>query len=387
MTCLKAILGSVALLAISSPASAQLSQNEVDFIKQLKANPAKLDEARQLLGLQGNRPPARRNVPAPPTAAAEVIVIPRRVSLLNKNTPSVRNAGTDAPGLAAADPRAVELSKCAGWTLLLRQDWKDIGLITCPDTTEKAKGAELSFSYDRVVSNQIWNLHGTAGLVYSSLLDAPGVFAKSSGVYVTANRVFNSSPAQVKGDSDKIAFGGVGEIGVQTLHAGTHYFRVRGGAVEDRLKNTSSANVTAEWIPVYSDGVIRIHRPFPVFGGIASVRFDPTLLVQYNVVTGKNQLLDFNGQTQAMRVGPQLGLHVFPIAEPDSFWSRVSADVTYHWAYETFSRKGISWLDSSITYNIDPDGQFGITASYRKGRDEDTGTVTDIYKIALTGKI
>jgi hypothetical protein len=44
-------------------------------------------------------------------------------------------------------------------------------------------------------------------------------------------------------------------------------------------------------------------------------------------------------------------------------------------------------VQSAITYDLDDAGQFGITASYKKGRDEDTGTLTDIYKIALTGEL
>jgi hypothetical protein len=146
-----------------------------------------------------------------------------------------------------------------------------------------------------------------------------------------------------------------------------------------------SGNVTAEWIPVYAP--LYIHRPFPVFDEAMILRFDPVLLVQYASVVGKNQVLDFNGMQQALRIGPQFTLRIWPGPNTNEFFSRFSGAVSYHWAYETYSSRGISWFDRAITYNIDPEGQFGITGSYRKGRDEDTGTLTDIYKIALTGKI
>jgi hypothetical protein len=58
----------------------------------------------------------------------------------------------------------------------------------------------------------------------------------------------------------------------------------------------------------------------------------------------------------------------------------------YHWAYETYSGRGLSLFQSSLTHNI-ADGHLGLTGSYGRGNDEDTGVLSNIYKISLTGKL
>jgi hypothetical protein len=41
----------------------------------------------------------------------------------------------------------------------------------------------------------------------------------------------------------------------------------------------------------------------------------PELLVQYAQLTGKNGVLDFNGRSQALRVGPEISVYLFPAVE------------------------------------------------------------------------
>jgi hypothetical protein len=400
MRIITAAVTTATVFALSIPALAQRTPEEAQLLENYRrASPAQKQKVQR-----GLAPKVRSGGGGEAVAAVDPVPLatpvalnqnpPVRETLLNKHTPAVELARREAARAGVAPLAAApvepprEVSPCAGFNLLLRADWKDIGLLSCPVSTEKAAGAEISYTGDRVAKNNVFTARGTAAFYYTSVVDGPGVFDRSIGAYLTINRVINSAPAAVKGDSDKIAFGGTAEIGIEH-ERGANFFRVRGGVVEDRLKNTSSANVTAEWVPVYSDrkNGIFIHRPFPVFGGAMILRFDPVLLAQYAAVTGKNQVLDFNDQAHAFRVGPQFTLRILPGLVESEFWSRLSGEVTYHWAYETYSSRGISWFQSSVTYNIDDAGQFGITGSYRKGRDEDTGTLTDIYKIALTGKI
>jgi len=259
-----------------------------------------------------------------------------------------------------------------------------------PATTDKSAGAELSYADDRVARNGVFTARGTAAVYYSSWVDTPAVpgapYEQAFGAYLTVNRVINSSAAQAKGDSDKLAFGAVAEFGFQT-YGGANYFRVRGGVVEDRIKNTSSANMTAEFMPVYDDGTIHLTSPFRPLGAPFYTSLEPVLLVQYNATMVNGQVLDFNDRPQALRIGPQLTAKFFPLYDATGLMARLSGATTYHWAYEIYSQRGISWFQSSITYNVDEAGQIGITASYKRGRDEDTGTRTDIYKVGLTGKI
>ena len=186
MTSLKTILAISGIFALSSPAIAQLTKEEKANLDRIlagiRADPAALEKARRALGLDGKQAPARvraaamsASVPAPAPKIDEVVLPPRPITLLNKQTPAVRDYLSSAPGVApAATPGAPaaprEFSPCAGLNVLLRQDWKDVGLLGCPETTEKASGAELSYSSDRIAHNNVWTARGTAAVYYNSLL-------------------------------------------------------------------------------------------------------------------------------------------------------------------------------------------------------------------------
>jgi hypothetical protein len=277
--------------------------------------------------------------------------------------------------------------KCRGLIPLLRKDWKDIDIANCPQPVAKATGAEISYTRDQVKQNTNWTLDGTAALLYN--VAGAGSYYTSTGAYVTANRSSNSAISEADSNANKLAYGGVFEYGtVNSIDVySANYFRVRGGGVEDHIKQTNSGNVTFEWIPVYSNySNIRIHDPFlPIPGVPLLVRFDPVLLVQYASIIGGSKPLAFNDMNRALRVGPQLTMHLYP--GTSDFFSHFVGSVSYHWAYETYSGRGLSLFQSSLTYNLDKDGYIGLTGSYGRGHDEDTGVFSNIYKISLTGKI
>ena len=100
-----------------------------------------------------------------------------------------------------------------------------------------------------------------------------------------------------------------------------------------------------------------------------------------------DQVLAFNNRQESLRLGPELALHIWPSLNTSAFLSRFSGLIGYDYYYETYAKKNLSWFTSSLTFNLDQAGNFGITGSYNRGRDEDTGTLTNIYKISLTGKI
>jgi|GEM_PF-3028845 len=284
-----------------------------------------------------------------------------------------------------------QYSPCAGLNFMLRQNWTDIGFVSCPQTVDKATGAEVSYTDNKAKNNRTWAINGTAALVYNSLTGNPdGSFVPyniTAGTYVTMNRVVNSAAAAVSSDVDKIAYGGLLELGYVTI-GGANYFRVRGGSVENNLKETISTNITGEFIPV--DYRYNIHYPFRPFGGTAPfiMRIDPAFLVQYAKLTTPNgQVLDFSGRDEALRVGPQLALNFFPLPGRQDFFSRMRGKVSYHWAEETFSGRNFSLFQSDVGYNLDEAGYFALTFIYNRGRDEDTGEYKNLFKVSLTGKI
>jgi hypothetical protein len=89
-----------------------------------------------------------------------------------------------------------------------------------------------------------------------------------------------------------------------------------------------------------------------------------------------------------LRLGPELGLLILPdpgyVSGP---LSRFSALVGYNIWYETYSKKRITWFTSSLTYNLDEDGNFGLQGTYNTGQDENVGKWTNIYTIGLSFKI
>src|SRR5262245_37914858 len=104
MTYLKAILAVSGVLAVSSPAIAQLTKDEKANLDRIlagiRADPDALEKARLALGLDGKDAPARARAAATPTPASapapmaddvdKVAVLPRRITLFNKHTPGAR---------------------------------------------------------------------------------------------------------------------------------------------------------------------------------------------------------------------------------------------------------------------------------------------------------
>lgn len=379
---MKRALVTLLLLTFSGPSwSAGLTEDELRALKNIAQDKQKLAYAQKLLKLRSvPRKVQQTAPPSPPTVPAKVYA-DQMADLVHK-----QEASQDA---IVAGTKLKEFSPCAGFKFLLRQDWKDIGFLECPQSVDKATGAEVAFTNDLGKHNRILSANGTAALVYSSLTSDPPFwwmpYYTSFASYLTADKTVNSSPAFSSSDVEKLAYGAALELGWENS-GGANYFRIRGDQVENNLKGTIAATATAEFIPVYYP--LYIHYPIIRPGGLPlDVRFDPELLVQYAQITGRKGVLDFNGMTQALRVGPQLSLYLFPEVDPSNLLSRMHANLTYHWAYETYSGKPIDWLQAAITYNIDDAGHFAVSTTYKRGRDEDTGSFAHVYRIGLTGKI
>jgi hypothetical protein len=387
------IVSVIGLLASSSPVLAEkLSDEERAVLQKIKLDPQKQRDAFNELAPKNIRPnpalaPARtiaaRSKSAAPVPAANIDATAKQpdaiTTLLKKNE--------------GKSPENRQYSSCAGLNPYLRQDWKDIGIISgaqCTDSVDKAQGAQASYTTDRIANNRIASIHGTAALVYSSVTgDIPGQitpYETTFGAYTTVNKLTNSAKSRVKSNVDTLAYGGLFELGLKVPNSGTHYFRIRGGSVEDDLKNTTAANAAFEWLPVYAP--LHIHTPMiEPFGLPTILRFDPDFVVLYDSAIGKNQFLAFNNRQESIRIGPQLALNIWPFPGATDFLSRFHGLIVYDWNYETHSRKELNWFSGSLTFNIDQAGHFGITGSYKRGRDEDTGASTNLYLLSLSGKI
>jgi hypothetical protein len=255
-----------------------------------------------------------------------------------------------------------------------------------PIDTANAQGAELSFTRDVLGKNTIWSAKALGAAVYNipgpDLPGRPNLFNTTLGAYATINKVFNSNSKNASKNSDSFGGGGMAEFDVDNFLGGTHYFRFRAGGTSDRLSNVNLGSGVAEWFPIYPQ--LYFYRPFQITPQLG-LDFRPEVLVQFDGTNDEKNKLAFNNRSQALRIGPQATLIVFSFVE-DPFWSRLSGQVTYHPYYEAVSRHTNAWLKTSITYNLTDDGNVGLTASYKRGPEEDTGTRDNLYKVSLTGK-
>jgi hypothetical protein len=363
-------------------AAPPLSADQARLVAEMEAMLSKMDEAQRdaILTKLRQKTTETRDAPAQgsPVRAQKVSQQPATISTVAQRRTS------ENPSSPKSNPNI--FGDCPGLIPLLRQDWKDIALLDCPQSVKKATGAQIAVTDDRVKNNVTWSTHGTAALVYN--IPGTGSQYRSTGAYATFDRATNSSVAQSDSNSNSLAYGGFFQTGFSnpgdTYFAS--YFRVRGGGVQDYIRSTTAANVTAEWMPVYENYErIHIHSPFvPIPGVPLIIRFDPVLLLQYAAQTGGDKPLAFNDKSQALRIGPQLTLNIYPGTAP---FSRLHGSVTYHWAYEAYSGRQLDWFQSSLTYNLTDDGYVGLTGTYQRGHDEDTGIFKDVYTVGLTGKI
>ena len=125
------------------------------------------------------------------------------------------------------------------------------------------------------------------------------------------------------------------------------------------------------------------------FGTPFAFNFQPELKLQYDRVGGGDARLSFIDEKEALRLGPEFTFVIRPQFVPEnlSFLRNMTGRLTYHRSEDLLSGRRFTWLDTSLIYNIDPEGFLALAASYRRGDVEETGEKADIFKIGLTGKI
>jgi hypothetical protein len=291
------------------------------------------------------------------------------------------SAGTTSPSNNVPTANSSHISP------FLRQNMPDISLFSQMKSPKDATGAQISYSSDKIAVNDSWAINGIAGFAYQlygnySMNSAPYILGAYIAPYVSVDRLWNSNQAQAAKNSDTVTPGIKLEVGVDNLWGGEQYFRMGGADVFDEIANTNAVSTMFEWIPVYGKF---IHYPGTI-GGVVLYRFDPELIVQYDSTTDRTKVLLFSGGSNALRIGPQVSLLLKPVAKDIPIISSLLLNTTYHWADEAYSRRSLSWFQTALTYNIDPNGYFGFTGNYKRGSDENTGKKVNIYLVSLSGK-
>jgi hypothetical protein len=385
----RAALTVVFLVTLPSALSAQtLSPAEQKLLDGINSNPEKKQEALARLNAiskaQDTSTQQKQKTIAKKVASTQKAATASPANKPDAITQLIQSNAQKAPGERQYSP-------CAGWVFLVRQSWKDLGGgagAACPDDAKSAQGAQISFADDRAANNRVATINGTAAVVYNSVtgnMPAPLPYAVSFGAYTTVDDVSNSATSQLKSNVDTLAYGGLLELGFTGPFP--NFLTLRGGGVQDYIKNTTAGNAVLDWTPVIPQ--LYIYRPydFSSMGLPIITRFDVDLVARFDSATGKNQILAFNNMQDSLRLGPELTLNIVPALSVTGPLSRFSALLGYDVWYETYSKKQLNWFSSSLTYNIDEKGNFGINGTYNRGEDVNTGKWTNIYKIGLSGKI
>jgi hypothetical protein len=268
-------------------------------------------------------------------------------------------------------------------TFLLRKDFTDVGLFSDPIDNKSADGAQFAWSRDRIANVSTWTGNATAAVAYSYLIeDIRNPFiGVTIAPYVTVNREVSTVKSQ---DTNVATFGISGEIGRRNyfFRNGADYLRGSGAAVEDEIARTTIAHGSLEWLPTY----MWIAGSVP--GTYLNYNFTPELEAQYDSTTVSHQTLLFSGKQQALRVGPEAKLWLKVVA-PTGYWDFLNSlygTISYHYWGELYSGRYNGWLDATLHYNLDPNGNIALAFSYQRGRTEDTGIDTNMYKVTLTAK-
>lgn len=397
-----AVAGTVNFL-IPSNATANWTQHDEELYQQMTRRRAK--EADRTASKQATAKKRSEN----PSAPAEPAAHAQNASLAN----DVSSASAKKDFLALGD------CPSNGPIFVLRQNLKDLGSFIgeassstglagssggCPSPFAKANGAIISYNHDWIAKNRSLTMQGLGGVLFNgqASYDRPPdnfhIAGWSYGAYGSVNSLYNSNKASVDKDTRAYSYGGVVLLTLAPPNDEGLFGNIRlsSGGVYDDIRRQSSFNGTFAYSPTYTPLYLNTPFPidmtFPVF-----FVFDPMTLIQYDVATGTDNVLQFNQRGHSLRLGAQLKLGMSPNPAASFFGdgqstvayiaSRFFFSVAYHPYYEAVSRRANYFLDTSLQYKLDQFGHFTIKASYQRGRDEDIGSKTGVFLIGLTGRI
>src|ERR1043166_5834428 len=159
-SCRTALCVCAGLLLAPAPAISQPSQRTDDqerVLSEVKAFLATISEKERrefLKRLNASTAQAR-------SANAKRVAAPAEPEIHNvdtQNPAAIQDTRPTAVPLLSKRNRNSIYNDCSGLIPLLRKDWKDIDLASCPQPVDKADGAEVSFTNDAVKHNRIWSM-------------------------------------------------------------------------------------------------------------------------------------------------------------------------------------------------------------------------------------
>ncbi len=261
-----------------------------------------------------------------------------------------------------------------------------------PKDISKAVGSRVSLTFDELAHTTSISVDGLAAGALRYYGDGEPFLGVVLGPYVqgTGMYQFESSSAPSK-TIDTVTTGGYAEFGFDNRLNWQNYFRIRGGEVYGNSGMIGSDTVIGEWMPVYDP--LHIGTSWYIKDTKIEYQFSPELMVQYDqLVYGPKKYLLFSTNNDALRIGPEGVLKLWVdsrhISDPilETIAERTNISITYHASWDTYSGRSYSWLQPVLTYNLDSEGHFALSAGYGYGNSETTANMTSQLKLGLAGK-
>ncbi|MGY2986294.1 hypothetical protein [Bradyrhizobium sp. USDA 4508] len=207
--------------------------------------------------------------------------------------------------------------------------------------------------------------------------------------YISFDKVSNSNASQVSSNVNNLSFGLVSETVLANVgkeKPTDHYFRLKGGVNTDFEGALKSTYLRGEWEPVSTANFI--NAPYPLFNFNVVPLYK--LGADYMSQAGKITQPVFTDHSQALRVGPRVGLEIQPVSGLGlwpSWFENFNLVASYSFLQDALSPRNYYLFDSTVTYNIDKDGNYAVSGNYRRGRLDETGARVDQIMLGFAIKL
>jgi hypothetical protein len=289
------------------------------------------------------------------------------------------------------------------FSILLRNDFTDLGPLSCTHGLVGSQGATFSWTHNLLTNQNSASADGLLALDYT-WYNGEGVFVKgfSIGPYIQFDDTYQFQPTGTQlYNGYTLTPGGFVELALwNQFGLGIDNFRVREGGVFVNTGTTSDSFV-GEWIPVYQLGRYRnLGLPNQLGSSALWYTFSPELMVQYDHFdSGSKTAAIFASGVEALRIGPQAMLQLvidqnsLPSGWPAAlraFFGNSSVILTNHESWDQYTGKEYSW--TAVSYNYTFPGadkqpsHLGLSASYGFGNMESSGNFAKQVKLGLAAK-
>jgi hypothetical protein len=335
-----------------------------------------------------------------------------------RESESAASTTADTGVFSAKGPLA--LPPDSPWSIVVRKDFANIGIISTPAPGAATTGATISFTNDRIAKDVSWMAQGVGTVAYT-IQDNPNEFINYAqvGVYGGVNSFSNTAAKPVTASLDNVLDGGFLEFGTGIQSPFANYFRVKAGSVENNIaphiisidnstftttQTATQFSTSGEWMPFWNlssylppqiAGFNQDLLPFNFEGSpyrSLMVQFNPEIIIQYDNTFNSTNILAFSNKSSALRLGPQAGLLLIPFPTIDMFsLNQFSIATFYHWYHEFEGNHNLYSFQTNLNYKISSEsggiGNIGLTVGYTRGSDENTGKNINLFKIGLTGQL